>query len=48
MKRGSDKGNKVFAYKAVKMVSISKMNQNTTEIKIPFFAVLILPDAIIL
>ena len=48
MKRGFDKGNKVFAYKAVEIVNISKMNQNTTEIRIPFFATLMLPDAIIL
>ena len=47
MKSGFEKGNKVFAYRAVEIVNISKMNQNNTEIRIPFFATLMLPDAII-
>ena len=46
MKSGFDKGKKVFAYKAVEMVNISKMNQKKTEIRMPFFATLVLPDAI--
>ncbi len=48
MKSGFEKENKVFAYRAVEIVNISKMNQNTTEIRIPFFATLIQTYAIIL